>query len=408
MVSQMKKLLAVATTVSASVLELPVVIDNSYASVKFEIGTPPKEHRLMFDTGSSTLFVVNTDCTEESCPDGRVTSYVREKYNASASSTSVDLNIPASIPYLGGDVAGDTIQDVFSTLDGGVEWNQTFLSANQSSWRFITADGFLGLGFSSIAEKNTSTLVETLLWDGKLDAPRFSLFYGTNMKDAGNGTQDGVLTVGGSHEDKYVDGEMVYTPLRKEDPYQLWRAPLRSVNVLVAENPSDPNATVDIRNGRLPTTALSVGGQPDANVTWPMFQGRAVFDTGSGRVSVPSDIIDAMYFNLGWNYTKLFNHGQEIMECKHLNASWAVTMTLGEGAPEDDVSFTIRGDEFFVPGHQCMPPFDSSENEGFALVGAPFLRRHYSVFDFGADKVEDYQPKIGFGRLKKEYDFFYQ
>ncbi|KAI4715046.1 hypothetical protein J4E89_000732 [Alternaria sp. Ai002NY15] len=303
-----------------------------------------------------------------------------------------NLNIPAAILYLGGDVASDTIQDVFSTLDGS---------------RFITANSFLGLGFSLIAEKNTLTLVETLLWDGKLDAPRFSLFYGTNFEDAGNGTQDGVLTVGGSHEDKYVDGEVVSTPLRKEDPYQLWRAPLRSVNVLVAENVSETNATIEIHNGHLPTTPVSNGGEPDANVTWSIYQGGAVFDTGSGRVSFPSDIIDAMYFNLGWNYTKLTNHGEEIMECKHLNASWAITLTLGEGAREDDVSFTLRGDEFLLPGHQCMPPFDSSESEGFALIGAPFLRRHYSVFDFGADKVEDYQPTIGFGRLKKEYDFMY-
>jgi hypothetical protein len=403
MVAHMKKLLAVATTVSASILEMPVVIKGTYSSVKFEIGTPPKVHQLLFDTGSSTIFVLNTDCTETSCPYGKFTDYVRQEYNASASSTSVDLGIPAAIPYLGGDVAGDTIQDVFSTLDGSMEWNQTFLSANQSSWRFITADGFLGLAFSTIAEKNTSTLVETLLWDGKLDAPRFGLFYGTNRMD--DGAQDGVLTVGGSHEDKYVDGEMVYSPLRKEEEYQLWRAPLRSINVLVAQNPSEPNATVEIHNGRLPTTTVAPGGFPEANTTWPVYGG-AVFDTGAGRLSVPTEIVDAMYFNLGWNITKLIN-GEERMGCQHLNASWAVTLTLGEDDPKDDVSFTLRGDEFTSPGDECMPPFDDSDGVGFALVGSAFLRRYYSVFDFGADKVEEYQPKIGFGRLKKEYDYLH-
>ncbi|KAL1797700.1 hypothetical protein ACET3X_004306 [Alternaria dauci] len=403
--AHIRNILALATTVSASIIELPVIVRGSYSSVKLDIGTPAVEHRLLFDTGSSTIFVLNTDCTETSCPDGRISDYERVKYNASASSTSVDLGIPASIPYLGGDVAGDTVQDVFSTTDGGLEWNQTFLSANQSSWRFITADGFLGLGFSSIAEKNTTTLVEQLLWNGQLDAPRFGLFYGTNLKDQGE--QDGVLTIGGSHEDKYVDGEMAYAPLRKEAEYQLWRAPLRSVNVLVAENPSSPNATIDIHNGRLPTTAVTPGRFPKANVTWPMFTAGAVFDTGAGRLSVPTEIVDAMYYNLGWNRTKLVN-GQERMGCQHLNASWAVTLTLGEGAPEDDVSFTLRGDEFTKPGAQCMPPFDDSEQYGFALVGTAFLQRYYSVYDFGADKVEDYQPRIGFGRLKKEYDYMYQ
>jgi saccharopepsin len=41
------------------------------------------------------------------------------------------------------------------------------------------------------------------------------------------------------------------------------------------------------------------------------------------------------------------------------------------------------------------------------LIGTPFLQRHYTVFDFGADKVEEYEPRIGFGRLKKEWDWMY-
>jgi saccharopepsin len=393
-------LLALSTLISASTIDLPVVIRNTYSSVKFAIGSPPQDHHLLFDTGSASAWIVNTDCTATSCPDGN-TDYKRQKYNASASSTAVDLGVDAAIPYLGGDVAGQALQDVFVIPGSGFEWNQTFLSANKSSWRFITADGFLGLGFSSIAVNSTATLVETLLWKGALDAPRFSLFYGTNLDD--QGPQDGVLTIGGSHEEKYADGEVVYTPLKKRDEYQLWRAALRSVNVLVAHT---PNSTVEIRNGRLPTIALPEGALPKANTTLPV-NGSAVFDTGAGRLSVPAEIIGTMYSNLGWNVTKLLN-GQERMSCQHLNASWAVTFTLGEGAEEDDVSFTVRGDEFTVPGAQCMPPFDDSGSRGFALVGAAFLRRHYSMFDFGGDKVESYQPRLGFARLKKDYDYLYQ
>jgi len=55
-----------------------------------------------------------------------------------------------------------------------------------------------------------------------------------------------------------------------------------------------------------------------------------------------------------------------------------------------------------------MPPIDDSGVEGFSLVGPAFLRRWYSIFDFGGDTAETYQPRVGFGRLKKEYDFLYQ
>ncbi|KAK7705724.1 hypothetical protein SLS57_009923 [Botryosphaeria dothidea] len=386
-------LLAAATAVSASVIDLPVVIQNTYP------------YRLLFDTGSSTAWFTSTECTETSCPS--LSDYKRTGYNSSDSSTSVDLDSFTKIPYIDGDgVSGWATQDVFSTPEGvspAIEWNQTFLSVNESSWRWITADGFLGLGFSSIAENATSSLVETLLWDGKLDSPRFGLFYGTNMAD--NGTQDGVLTIGGSHEDKYVDGEVVYAPLRKEDPYQLWRAPLRSVNVLAAKG---ANSTVVVRNGQPPLTTDPEGTWPKSNTTWSMYgSGTAVFDTGAGRISVPEEIVDAVYFNLGWNNTKLMN-GEERMDCQHLNASWALSFTLGEGAEEDDLTFTIRGDEFTEPGAQCMPPVDGSGSSGFSLIGAAFLQRYYSVYDFGGSKVEEYQPKIGFGRLKKEFDYLYQ
>lgn len=85
-------------------------------------------------------------------------------------------------------------------------------------------------------------------------------------------------------------------------------------------------------------------------------------------------------------------------------------MTFGEGDDTSgDVSFGLRGDEFPTPGDpQCMPPVDPSGSEGFALVGHTFLARHYSVFDYGGEKVEEYKPRLGFARLKREWDYLYR
>lgn len=367
-----------------------------------DAGTPLRPYRLVFDTGSSTTWVTSTACTETSCPNPR--PYNRTLYSANASSTSQDLHSFSRIPYIDGDgVAGAATRDVFSAPNSNFEWNQTFLSVNESSWRWITGDGFLGLGFSSIAEANTSSLVETLLWDHQLDSPRFGLFYGTVYDKTAE--QNGVLTIGASKEETYADGPVVYAPLRKESPYQLWRTSLRSVNVLVA---ADPNGTVITTPGSLPHTTDPTGVFPRANTTWNTYGGgTAVFDTGAGRVSVPPEFADAIYYNLGWNMTKLMT-AQERMECSHLNSSWAITFTLGENDPANDVSFSIRGDEFTRPGSECMPPVDPSQGTGFALIGSVFLSRFYSVFDFGADKVEDYKPRIGFGKLKKEWDWLQQ
>ncbi|KAI9649147.1 hypothetical protein NHQ30_001714 [Ciborinia camelliae] len=370
-------LLALAAAASASVLEL------------------------MFDTGSATSWVTGINCTDTTCINA--SGFNRTRYNPVESSTSVDLDKPSSILYIDGDVtAGFAFQDQFSSKNSTLDWDQTFLAVNETTWRFITADGLLGLAFSSIAEANTSTLVETLLWKDQLDAPRFALYYGKNYTDGPTG---GVLSIGASHEDLYVDGDVAYVPLRKESPYQVWRAPLRSVNVLATR---DANSTVTVHNGKAPTTNDPAGSYPQSNTTWDMYGvGTAVFDTGAGRISVPSGIIDAVYFNLGWNVTKL-QTGLEVFECKHLNASWALSFTFGESDDTSkDLTFTIRGDEFVREGEQCMPPVDNSGGSSFALLGSHFLRRYYSIFDFGATTVADYQPKVGFGRLKEEYDSQY-
>ncbi|KAF7927348.1 uncharacterized protein EAE97_010023 [Botrytis byssoidea] len=395
-------LLALAAAASAAVLELPVHIEDTYFSVEFEVGTPAKPYRFMFDTGSTTSWVTGRNCTDTSCPKG--TTFVRTPYNESDSSTSVDVHQYADISYIDSDLlAGYVFSDVFSDEKETLSWNQTFMAAEQSSWRWITADGFLGLAFSSIAQKQTSSLVETLLWEDKLDESRFAIFYGTNLNNTG--VQDGVLTIGGSHEDMYVDGEVVYMPLRVESPYELWRTPLRSVNVLVAPD----GQTVTVHNGKLPSTNVPANTYPKANTTWPMYgDGTAVFDTGAGGISIPSSMIDAFYYNLGWNLTKLYN-GEEMMQCEHLNSTWAISFTFGETADEsNDVTFSVRGDEFVTPGQQCMPPVDDSGESNFSLLGAEFLRRHYSVFDFGGNRVENYQPRIGFGKLKEEYDYLHQ
>ncbi|KXJ87661.1 aspartic peptidase domain-containing protein [Microdochium bolleyi] len=407
--STLGRVLAILPAVSAAVIDLPLHIQDSYISAQFQVGTPAKPFRFFIDTGSATSWVTSASCNSTSCPN--LSSYTRVGYNVSASSTSVDLHTPARIEYTGGDaLTGNVVQDVFHDEKGMLPdyWNQTFLEVNHSSWRFITADGFGGFSFSSIAEPNTTTIMETLLWDGRLDDPRFSLFYGTSL--ANDGAQDGILTLGGSHEDKYVDGEMLYVPLRKETPYQLWRTRLLSINVLVA---GGANSTIVWNHGKAPTTTDPAGTEPAANKTvsfaaYNADYARVVFDTGAGRISLPEDAMLDVYSALGWDYYALLQ-GQQRWTCAASNSSWALSLTIGDPDVESGVyTFTQRGDEVYIPGDQCQPPFDGSGVQGFGLIGAAFLRRFYSVYDFGADKVEDYKPRIGFGRLKKEYDYLHQ
>ena len=250
----------------------------------------------------------------------------------------------------------------------------------ESTWRFISADGFLGLAFSEIAATNTTTLFETLMQKGLVDLPRFGVYFGKEFMNTGD-VVDGELTLGSSKEDIYVNGSMTYIPLRQEIVYQVWRTEFKSISV------STKNMTTK---------------------TLPGSGSRAVFDTGAGSMQIPPEMIDDVYTSIGWNFTALL-HGDHIPRCSEFTDAWSVTFDFGGWDSVDgQYAITLSGDQLSRPGFagsddNCYPPFESSEVFGFALFGTPLLHQLYTVWDFGAMQVNNYQPRVGFGQLKEEY-----
>ncbi|GAB1218070.1 hypothetical protein ATERTT37_007316 [Aspergillus terreus] len=353
------------------------------AQVEASIGTPAKTYMLHFDTGSATTWVVGKGCLQ--CPNG--SGYERVGYATADSSTGVNLGIYGYIDYTGGVTSGPGMADMFGLPAGapgehGLRWNQTFMAADQSSWQFIPADGFLGLAFSTIAEAGATTLVETLMQKDLLDEPRFAIYYGTEFNTTSSDPA-GVFTIGGSHEDRYTDGELTYVPLRQEAEFQVWRTNLSSI-----------------------TGTGKLAGQKSRSTTSQLGEyGRAVFDTGSGYFEVPPNVIDDLYESIGMNWTAI-RHGDHIPLCSEFNSSWSVTLNFGES--ETDSKVTMTGEQLARPGFAyrddaCYPPFDDSGVEDLALIGTPMLHQFYTVFDFGAKEVANYSPRIGFGNLKDDF-----
>ncbi|KAF7595539.1 hypothetical protein BBP40_005574 [Aspergillus hancockii] len=345
------------------------------------IGTPPQTHFLLFDTGSSSTWVVDQTCAV-TCDNG--SGYKREGYNVSASSSGKALGTYGKIDYFGGVTAGPGVADRFSLPVGAkgnaaLTWNQTFLAANESNWRFISADGFLGLAFSTIAVANTTTVVETLMQQGRLDEPRFGIYYGKETQNTG-ANPEGVLTIGASREERYIDGDITYVPLRPESEYQVWRAKLSLV------------------------TGTSNGGKKQAT-SQVGDSGRVVFDTGAGSLQLPSNIIGGVYASIGMNWTAIIETGYVPM-CSDFNSSWSVTFNFGDS--EQDPKVTLTGDQLARPGFAdnkdaCFPPFEDSGSDGFGLFGTPLLHKFYTVWDFGAADVKAYHPHVGFGKLKENF-----
>ncbi|KAI1487312.1 pepsinogen c [Biscogniauxia mediterranea] len=366
--------LALVPLASAAVIDLPIEFRNSYAMVEVEVGTPPVNHFLLFDTGSATTWMVDSKCAD-TC--NNYSGYSRTGYDVNASSTARSLGTYDSIEYLGGVTAGAGLEDSFKL--GETRWNQTFMAANESSWSWTPGDGFLGLAFSTITDAGTKTMVETMIQEGVLDQPRFSLYYGKEFNDTKGVPGEGVLTFGGSEEEKYVDGELVWVPVQIiGSEYQLWRSTMRGLTGTVGGKQTETKA----------------------------YNSWVVFDTGAGGMSVPPGDVESIYASIGMNWTAI-RTGEHLPLCSEFNSTWSVTFTIGE-SDADAQNVTLTGDQLARPGFAyredaCYPPFDDSGIAGFYLFGPSMLHQVYSVFDFGSEYVSGYMPRIGFGQLKPEY-----
>ncbi|KAK3303861.1 aspartic peptidase domain-containing protein [Chaetomium strumarium] len=365
----------------AAVLDLPIIIYNGYDMVELDVGTPAHTYRFMFDTGSASTWIVDKECAE-SCPN--ISGFDRSPgYDVTSSSSGNLTDQDASIDYLGGRVAGVTAIDTFRF--GTLSWSQPFIAANESNWAAQPNHGFMGLAFGSIAVGGATPVFERLMASGKLDRPRFGLYYDQDKSDSPEGGHSkGRLTLGGSREEEYVEGEMATIQLtQRSGDYDVWRSVLHSVSgSFTTENGTKAEAQTDL------------------------FAASVVFDTGASHISLPPDSIEAVYASIGMNWTALIG-GEHIPLCTEFNDTWSISFEVGfYGATK---TITLTGDQLALPGFAnredaCWPPFDNQGSAGFALIGKRLLRRFYTIWDHGAFPVPGQytEPTLSFGKLKSQ------
>ncbi|KAM0546765.1 hypothetical protein ACHAPJ_010694 [Fusarium lateritium] len=366
---------------SAAVLDLPVIIQDGYKLVEVAVGKPAHNYRLLFDTGSATTWIIDSECAQ-TC--SHVSRGNRTGYNIDASSTGKLTGQDASIDYLGGRVAGLTVEELFSA--DGVTFNASFLAANESNWSSLPAHGFMGLAFNSIADGGAMPLFESLMAEKLVDEPRFGIYYARDEGDSTEGVAGkGLLTLGGSKEKEYVDGDLATIQLTQGNgDYDVWRSVMHSTTgSRKAKNGTQIKTNVDL--------------------AWS----NVVFDTGASSISLPADKIEEVYQSIGMNWTAIIG-GDHIPLCSEFTDDWSISFEVGFYG--DTRTLTLTGDQLALPGFAnredgCWPPFDDSGSSGFALVGTRLLRNFYTVWNYGAFPKEGgfISPTLSFGKLKAGY-----
>jgi len=328
--------------VCAGVGQVPLTdyLDAEYYG-PITIGTPGQDFIVIFDTGSSNLWVPSKNCSSDN-----TACQTHNQYDSSSSSTYVANGTDFAINYVSGSLSGYLSQDTV-TIGGIAVPSQTFAEAVEepgTTYVNVPFDGILGMGYSSIATDHSVPLFNNMFTQGLVAQNMFS-FYLNGNQTSGLG---GELILGGT-DPTYYTGNIPYVNVSKQGYWQF----LMDKLVVSGDN----------------TTFCSGGCQ-------------VIADTGTSNIIGPTAEVKEINSLIGANSGGQVNCSETVFP--------TITLTI------NGVDFPLEGSDYIVPqGTHCYTGFSGADEGGIDwILGDVFLAAYYSVYDFGNNTV-------GFARAAK-------
>ncbi|NP_001166408.1 cathepsin E precursor [Cavia porcellus] len=305
------------------------------------IGSPPQNFTVIFDTGSSNLWVPSVYCTSPACQTHPV-------FHPSLSSTYREVGNSFSIQYGTGSLTGIIGADQVSVEGLTVVGQQFGESVQEPGKTFVHAefDGILGLGYPSLAAGGVTPVFDNMMAQNLVALPMFSVYMSSNP--GGSGSE---LTFGG-YDPSHFSGSLNWVPVTKQAYWQI---------------------------------ALD-GIQVGDSVMFCSEGCQAIVDTGTSLITGPPGKIKQLQEALGATYV---DEGYSV-QCANLNMMLDVTFIIN-GVPYtlNPTAYTLLD---FVDGMQvCSTGFEGLEIQPPAgplwILGDVFIRQFYAVFDRGNNRV---------------------
>ncbi|CAM6019685.1 unnamed protein product [Sphagnum balticum] len=191
-------------------LALSNFMDTQYYG-EIGIGTPPQNFSVLFDTGSSNLWIPSSKCYFS------LACYFHTRYESSSSSTYKENGTSFAIQYGTGSMTGFLSQDDIA-LGDLIVTGQVFAEATQEpGLTFVAAqfDGILGLGFKEISVDSVTPVWYNMLSQGLVAQPVFSFWLN---RDASQ--ENGGELVFGGVDPNHFQGTHIYTPVTRKGYWQ--------------------------------------------------------------------------------------------------------------------------------------------------------------------------------------------
>jgi hypothetical protein len=318
-------------------------IIKDYANAQYygivKIGTPAQEFQVIYDTGSSNLWVPEVGCVH--CGYKWIHGG-KSKYDAGASGTFVEDGTEFSIQYGSGAVSGVYNKDTVTLAEDIDVEGQMFASIHDAGgmgigYAFGYFDGILGLGFDSISVGGVETVFHNAIEQGKVEKPMFAFYLGDNA--------DGELTFGGYDDDKFVGDELTWVPL-SDATY--WRIEMEGIKI-----------------GGFSTGATD-----------------AIVDSGTSLIIGPSADIHAIANEIGLKPTIT---GQYYVDCASVDDLPNITWTIA------GKEYTVAGKNLVIQSASicifAMMGMDFPKPGPSWILGDVFMREYYTVFDYEGKRV---------------------
>ncbi|XP_068589485.1 pepsin A-like [Cebidichthys violaceus] len=305
--------------------------DLSYYGV-ISIGTPPQSFSVIFDTGSSNLWVPSVYCSSQACNNHR-------KFNPQQSSTFHWGDQTLSIQYGTGSMTGHLAIDNVEV--GGITVSQQVFGISQTEASFMAsmvADGILGLAFQSIASDNVVPVFDNMVKQGLVSQPLFSVYLSSH-------SEQGSEVVFGGVDSSHYTGQITWVPLTSAT---YWQIQMDSVTI----------------NGQV--VACSGGCQ-------------AIIDTGTSLIVGPSNDINNMN---SWVGASTNQYGEATVNCQNIQSMPEVTFTLNGQA------FTLPASAYISQSNYgCSTGFGQGGSDMLWILGDVFIREFYVIFDSQGQKM---------------------
>ncbi|XP_071569219.1 lysosomal aspartic protease-like [Temnothorax nylanderi] len=305
---------------------------NMHYYGQIEIGTPPQKFKVLFDTGSSGLWVPSKNCnvSQPAC-------LKHNKYDNTKSTTYVPEGVTFNVSYhdakwqdvkLYGNLSNDNVivrhrqkfGEVFNFSEGFLPWTQ--------------CDGILGMGYPALSAFKQPSVFQNIIDREMVSQPIFSFHLNRNLSDVIGGE----LILGGSDPAHY-NGDFTYVNVTRRVYWQFTMD------------------KVQIRDNILYTNGCET-----------------VVDTGASLIFGSLSDIAVIKREIG-----VINN----------------TVNCDEISNLPDINFVMGGKTFRLTGEDYVLKLTEDDTlkciigfrDRYCGVGDVFIGRYYTEFDMGKDRV---------------------